>query len=167
MPLKAEQKPRIPTAAIVLLTAVPARQALTPAPVGRGTAANRTDRNPTGHNSRQGVAVAQADLKLLLNRIDLSHAGTELGSMHLFAPLDPVHPGVDHFVAKSAEGGYRRQRRQDRTRQHDFANPWTTPVEAGRAGHAAVTPTQFQRWPCQLTKAAKKVLPVEPVEQRW
>jgi hypothetical protein len=86
--------------------------------------------------------------------------------MHLLNPLHPIHPGMDHFVAERAEGGFRGQRREHWPRQDDFADAWTPPIKTGRAGHAAITPTQFQRWPPELSQATGKVLPVEPVEQR-
>ena len=98
----------------VLLAAVPAGQPLAPAPVGRRASADRTHSNPASHNRWQGIAMAQAHLKLLLGPIDLGHASPELGAMHLLNPLHPIHPGMDHFVAERAEGGLRGQRREHR-----------------------------------------------------
>ena len=92
--------------------------------------------------------MADAHLEASLGGVDGGHTGAEVGAMGLLDTHHPIHPGVDHFVAEGAEGGFLRQGIKQGPRQHDFAQGAaigmaSAPVEPGGAAHAAVAPAQI------------------------
>jgi hypothetical protein len=84
--------------------------------------------------------------------------------------LHQIDPGVNHFVAQSAFRGLLWQRFQHRPRQNNFAsapvsNPWSPPVVASGAAHAAITPTHRRQRLSATRKTTQKVLAIQPMKQ--
>lgn len=149
-----------------------AGQAAHAALIGRLHATTGTTGQPAGTapGAGQRVAVAKADLKLLLGGIDPSHALPEAGAMHLAHLQHPVDPGVDHLVAERAQGGFPRQGIEKRPGQDDLADVHTigtaaAPIEPGRPREPAIAPAQIHQGPTFRGQAALEVLAVQAMEQ--
>ena len=162
----------MPATAMEPLTAETTGEPAHPPLVGRLHPTAGATGQPAGTplRSRQRVAMAQGDLKLLLRGIDPGHAGPEAGAMHLAHLKHPIHPGVDHLVAERAEGGLPGQGIKERPGEHDLAEiltagPATAPIETGRARKPAIAPAQIHQGPPLRGEAALEVLAIEPVEQ--
>ena len=95
-----------------------------------------------------------------------------MGAMHLIGPHHPVHPGVNHFVAEGAEGGFLGQGLQQRSRQHNVADGLALAVmpeavQPGTAAHAAVTPAHVhQSLAIGTGQRSLEMLAVQAMKQR-
>jgi hypothetical protein len=76
-------KSAIPHTSVMELTTTAAGQTFTAAAIGNSFTAIWAAGPPWGRSQRNGEAMAQADLKILLHPIDKGHAGLKLGAMHL------------------------------------------------------------------------------------
>jgi hypothetical protein len=113
--------------------------------------------------------MAHTHLKARLAGIDQGHPGPKMGSVGLPHLQHPVDPGVDHLVAKGAEGGRAGKGLQQGAGQEDLAaglrlKAMPAPIEASGAGEAAIAPAKAHQGPAIQGQGSLEMLTVELVE---
>ena len=115
--------------------------------------------------------MAHLHSKPILSRIDRGHPRAEQRTVAFPSLQHEIHPGVNHFVAERALGGFLRQRFQHRSRQHDFtaatmAYPRPPLVIASGSAHPAVTPAHGTEGLAVLGKRTAEMFTIEAMKQR-
>ena len=164
-----QQTTGMPTPPVMLIATRSAGR-MTGAAAARGPSlAAGTNRHPPRRPDRDRVVVTHAHLKAALRSIDRCHLSPKQGAMAFAAALHQIHPGMNHFMAQRAFRGLLWQRLQHGPRQHDFtstplSNPWSPPVIASGAAHAAITPTHRRQRLSSTNKTTRKVLAIQPMK---
>ena len=161
----------MPMHVMLPIKAHPASRLPTTAPIRRALPTFRADGNPARGGLLNRKTMANAHLESGLRGINRLHLSPKTRAMTLPLTQHQIHPGMNHFMTKSALGGRPMQKIIQGLLKHNLpsmrgSHRLPAAIKARRLAHPPITPAQSNQRARAPHKAAIKVFSIEPVKQR-